>query len=834
MIFRILFCLALAVPVASAESEFSDEDVQFFQENVVAILKDNCLRCHSGAEPEGGLSLTTREGFLEGGDSGSSVDLQQHADSVLLQALNYDGYEMPPTGQLAPKQIAAVTKWVEKGMPWPSDMKEIDFEAPHGPPEVNDENKQFWSFQPVVAVQVPQTDRSVRNPIDAFVGKKLTDAGLEPSVAAPADVLIRRMHYDLLGLPPSADFLSSWSKRLQLNTDAPINQDQVFQLIDQLLSSPHYGERWGRHWLDLVRYAETNSYERDRAKPFVWRYRDYVIRSFNDDTPYNQFVREQLAGDELDQVTPDSIIATGYYRLGRWDDEPADPKLAFYDDIDDIVSTTSQAFLGLTVNCARCHDHKIDPIPQRDYYRMVAFFHNIRRYGDRSGDSVLEASVREINQQIDTVTLKAAQTRYQNDLAAAEGTLTRIEKKIDSDLQDVEKEELQYDMNRIPIVAKREGTLLTVKEVKNYKQQFERLQQLRENKPTGLASALCVTENMKAVKPVYILTRGNPYAEGDEVTPGFPSILSPPEIPIPDAAEGATSSGRRRVLADWIASGDNPLTARVMMNRVWQFHFGRGIVRSSSDFGFQGIAPTHPELLDWLAKQFVETGWSIKAMHRLIMSSATYQMSSAANESAYAVDPNNDLLWRFDMRRLSAEEIRDSILWANGSLNTQKMYGPSVFTDIPDAVKAGQSRPGAGWGDSSDEDKARRSVYIHVKRSLQDPLLQSFDSADTDQPCPVRFVTVQPTQALGMINSEFINKQAQVFADLLKSRTLDRTEQIQIALNRVTQRTATAEEIQHGHELMTSLQNEHGLSADKALKYFCLVALNLNEFVYLD
>lgn len=834
MILRILLCLAVTLPAANADGRFADEDVQFFQENVVPILKDNCLRCHSGNEPEGSLLLTTREGFVEGGDSGSAVDLQSHADSVLLQALNYDGYEMPPTGQLAPKQIAAVTKWVEKGMPWPSDVKEIEFEAPHGPPEVNEQNKQFWSFQPVATVSVPEVNQPVRNPIDAFVGKKLADADLRPSKAASADVLIRRMHYDLLGLPPTAQFLSTWSTRLQPNPNEPLNQGQVMQLADELLASPHYGEKWGRHWLDLVRYAETNSYERDSAKPFVWRYRDYVIRSFNEDKPYDQFVREQLAGDELDQVTPDSMIATGYYRLGRWDDEPADPKLAFYDEIDDIVGTTSQTFLGLTVNCARCHDHKIDPIPQRDYYRMVAFFHNIRSYGERSNESVLAASVREINQEIDAKAFKAAKISYDNQLADVEGKLSRIEKKIDADLQDVEKQELQYDMNRIPIVAKREGTLLTDKEVKRYRQNFEKLQKLRENKPTGLASALCVTENMKTVKPVFILTRGNPHAEGDEVTPGFPSILSPPEIPIPNVGEDARSSGRRRVLADWIASGDNPLTARVMMNRVWQFHFGRGIVRSSSDFGFQGVAPTHPELLDWLAKRFVETGWSIKAMHRLIMSSATYQMSSAGNDDAYAVDPNNNLFWRFDMRRLSAEEIRDSILWANGSLNTEKMYGPSIYTDIPDAVKAGQSRPGAGWGNSSEKDKARRSIYIHVKRSLQDPLLQSFDAADTDLPCPVRFETVQPTQALGMINSEFMNKQAQVFADFLKSKTANRTEQIQVALNRVTQRTAASEEIQHAHDLMDSLQNEHGLSADQALKYFCLVALNLNEFIYLD
>ncbi|MCP4506461.1 MAG: DUF1549 domain-containing protein, partial [Fuerstiella sp.] len=363
----------------------------------------------------------------------------------------------------------------------------------------------------------------------------------------------------------------------------------------------HYGEQWGRHWLDLVRYAETNSYERDGAKPHVWRYRDYVIQSFNDDKPYDQFITEQLAGDEIREPTPDSIIATAYYRLGRWDDEPADPKLAFYDEIDDIITTTSQTFLGLTLNCARCHEHKIDPIPQRDYYRMVAFFRNVRRYGVRGNESVLNASVTAIDRPADPDIYRAALTRYENETKDAERHLKKIEELIRDDLQDVEKEDFQFDMNRVPIVAKREGTILKAPQVKTYRKQFSRLQQLKANKPSGLADALCVKEDVRNIGPTHILTRGNPHAEGEEVTPGFPSVLSPPEAVIPDLPEGATTSGRRRVLAQWLASPANPLTARVMVNRIWQHHFGRGIVRTSSDFGFQGSRPTHPQLLDWLA-----------------------------------------------------------------------------------------------------------------------------------------------------------------------------------------------------------------------------------------
>ncbi len=820
---------------ADENVDFTAEQVKFFDSEVVELLKTNCLKCHAGKSPKGSLNLTSREGILHGGDSGPAVDLQNHAESYLIQAINYDGYEMPPTGQMSPKQIGVLTKWVEMGLPWPKDLHEIEFEVEVGPPPVNEDTRKFWSFQPVRQPQVPDVQDKGMNEIDAFVRHKLSAAGLKASPAADARELVRRMHYDLLGLPPEPADLERWAGRISSDEKGKLNQSAITDLVDHLLESPHYGEQWGRHWLDLVRYAETNSYERDGAKPHVWRYRDYVIQAFNDDKPYDQFVTEQLAGDEIAQPTADSLIATGYYRLGRWDDEPADPKQAMYDDLDDIVTTTSQTFLGLTVNCARCHDHKIDPIPQKDYYRMIAFFRNVRRYGDRSQESVLAASVMGIDRPADAGSYQKALLSYENDMNDAQEQLSRIEALIQDDLQEVEKEDFKYEVNRIPIVAKRLGSVLNEKQVKQYKRQFQRLEQLKVNKPSGLASVLCVKEDVTNIKPTFLLTRGSPHAEAEEVTPGFPSVLSPPEAAVPAMAEGAQSTGRRRVLAQWIASADNPLAARVMVNRIWQYHFGRGIVRSSSDFGFQGNKPTHPELLDWLAVKFVESGWSIKAMHRLIMSSSTYQMSSRQIEESYAVDPVNDLFWRFDMRRLSSEEIRDSILWVNGSLNKEKMFGPSIYTDIPAAVKAGQSQPGAGWGNSSPEDKARRSVYIHVKRSLLDPFIESFDFADTDQACPVRFVTTQPTQALGMLNSDFILQQAEVFADFLSEASGDSAaSQVEAALARVMQRKPTQPEINRGLELIESLKKDNNMNDKQARKYFCLVALNLNELMYLD
>lgn len=805
------------------------DSAALFNKEVKPILQENCIACHRGTEPMGGLRLTSRAAILKGGASGPAVVLAKPNESLLLAAVNHQGRQMPPQGKMAPKKIEALTRWVNRGLPWPEGPEgNVEAEEQHaGPPKVTPETMKFWSFQPVKRPAVPKVKNGawVKSPIDAFVMAKLEKNSLTPAPPASKTALIRRVYFDLIGLPPPPEAVAAFV--------ADTSPGAYEKVVDRLLASPQYGERWARHWLDVVRYAESNSFERDDPKPFAWRYRDYVIHSLNTDKPYDLFVREQLAGDELDRVTPETIIATGFYRLGQWDDEPADPLQARYDELDDVVATTSQAFLGMTVNCARCHDHKIDPIPQKDYYRLMAFFQNTTRYGLRSPESVAKNSLRVIAPKEEQERFAAESAVYKGKLDGVNAQLKVIEDVVTPDFAPVEKEDFKYDQNRVALLRKRVPALLSEEKFGHYAQLMKERDTLLKSPPRGLAQALSIKENGTEAPRTFLLMRGNPHAPGDEVEPGFPSVLAPPRPKIRPAASGE-STGRRRALADWIASPANPLTARVQVNRIWQRHFGRGIVRSSNNFGFQGTPPTHPELLDWLASEFVKNNWKMKPLHKMILLSSTYRMSSRGNPKALAKDPENDLLWRFDMRRLDAEEIRDSILAVNGSLNTA-LGGPPIYPAIPPEVLAGQSRPGHGWPTSPPEQQTRRSVYVHVKRSLSLPILASFDAADTDASCPVRFATTQPTQALSMLNSTFVNEQARIFADYLRKHAgNDPVAQVKLALRRTLQRAPTQPEISRGVKMMRSLQNEHKVAKEDALRYFCIVALNLNEFIYLD
>ncbi|HMO14209.1 MAG TPA: DUF1553 domain-containing protein [Pirellulaceae bacterium] len=809
------------------EPGLSQELRELFLNRVQPILAERCFHCHGKGEIEGGLVLTHREGLLKGGDSGAAIDLAEPLESLLLEAINYESYEMPPDGKLAEEDIEALTRWVEAGAPWVGEgfIPEAEH-AHHGPPQVTEETKKFWSFQPVARSAVPQVESEwPANEIDAFIWDKLQEQGMVPNPPASKHQLIRRLYYDLTGLPPTIEEVDAF-----FNDESP---DAYEELVDRLLASKHYGEKWGRHWLDLVRYAESNSYERDDTKPFVWRYRDYVIQSLNDDKPYDEFVREQLAGDEYEDVTPERIIATGYYRLGIWDDEPVDHEQAWYDDMDDVLATTAQTMLGLTLDCARCHDHKIDPVPLKDYYRFLAFFRNIRRYGVRAHETVLDASTR-------SIAPKELQEKYAADVREHERRVRRnrraleqIEAIVKPTFESVEHEEFNYEMNRVPLVEKRVETgVITREQADQYKLLFDEMRGLRRNRPKALEAALCVKERGSSPPETYVLFRGNLHVRGDQVEPGFPSVLSPPEPAIVPPKSGE-SSGRRMALANWITSESNPLTARVMINRSWQNLFGRGIVRTSSDFGFQGERPTHPELLDWLADEFVQGGWKLKRMHKMMLMSSTYRMSSAANEAYLVTDPLNNLFWRYNMRRLTAEEVRDSILAVNQSLNREKMFGPSIYPKIPAEVLHGQSRPGENWGTSSPEDITRRTIYVHIKRSLPVPLLASFDIADPDTPCPARFNTVQPTQALGMLNSDFVNEEAEKLAADVANLSDELSQQVGIVLTRVTQRHPAQDEIDRGVEFVEHLR-EKGVEARAAFKYFCLLAYNLNEFIFLD
>ncbi len=749
-----------ALQVAAAEP--SAKNLEFFERKVRPVLAENCFSCHGEEKQKGKLRLDSAASVRAGGENGAILGAGQPADSRLLLAVSHQDpdLKMPPKKQLAKQQVADLTEWVKLGAPMPTNFTAEVASAVKKEFVITAKDRSHWAFQPLQRPEVPKTARrQPANPIDAFVLARLKTKSLEPNPSATRVELIRRATYDLTGLPPSPAEVEAF-----LGDSSPLAWEK---LIDRLLESPRYGEKWGRHWLDLVRFAESNSYERDGEKPNAWRYRDYVIRSLNADKPYDQFVREQLAGDEFPKPDADAIIATGFYRLGIWDDEPADKNLARYDGLDDIVATTGQTFLGLTLDCARCHNHKLDPIPQSDYYRFLSFFHNISPY-TKEGAEVM-----------------------------------------------------------VPLPGR----------------PHER--------------ALAVTERGPKAPDTFVLLRGNPENPGDKVEPGFLRVLGEREAKVTAGPLGARTSGRRTLLAEWIASPENPLTPRVMANRIWQHHFGRGLVRSPNNFGLQGDAPTHPELLDWLASEFTQpTGaasrqsaaeqtdkeggarrsepWSMKHLHRLIMTSQAYQMSSRGRPDGLKADPANQLLWRFDMRRLSAEEVRDSVLAIDGSLNL-KMFGPGVFVDIPKEVMAGQSDPGKGWGSSPAAEQARRSIYIHVKRSLLTPILESFDLAETDRSTPVRFSTVQPTQALGLINSTFLNREAEIFgARLRKEAGSDLQKQIQLGLSLVTSRPPTSDEIKRGLRLIESLQAEDHATPEVALKYFCLMALNLNEMVYLD
>lgn len=833
-----LVAVSAAVPVLSDPPAVKTGDgTAFYNAKVKPILTARCLTCHTGAGANGGLDMTDRAAILKGGASGPAVNLRKNADSLLLRFINYhEVRKMPPQGKIPQPEIDVLTKWVAMGLPM-SDKRKPSVNpvaaasaAPsgHTPPKVNAETKNFWAFRPVKRPTVPKVKNAawIRSPMDAFVLAKLEANNLTPAPPLGKSALLRRVTYDLTGLPPTPEDTKAF-----LADNSPKAYEKA---VDRLLASPHYGEKWGRHWLDLVRYAETNSFERDGAKPFAFRYRDYVIKSLNDDKPYDVFIKEQLAGDELDTVTAETLTATGYYRLGQWDDEPADPEQARYDELDDIVATTGQTMLGLTVNCARCHDHKLDPIPQKDYYRMLAFFQNVRRYEQGGWERNDVPALRVIATEAERKNYAASETAWRAKLDPLEKSVVVVESKVAATFVPVEVEEFRDAAKRAELVKKRVPKLLTETEFADYIKNVEKRNALRDAPPLGLTRALAVTEGDISAPATHILLRGNPHVPGPEVSPGFLSVLSPPEPEIKPNADGS-SSGRRRVLAEWIASPQNPMTARVMANRLFQHHFGRGIVRSTSNFGRLGDSPTHPELLDYLAAELVKNNWRLKPMHRMIILSNAYRMSSQGNKIALAKDPENNLLWRVDMRRLTAEEVRDSILAVNGTLNPA-LYGPSVYPRIPKEVLAGQSVPGSGWNiNSGPEQQTRRSIYTHIKRSLAVPLLASFDAADTDFTCPVRFATTQPTQALTMLNSPFLGQQAADFADLLlKKAGDDEKAQITLALWRTLQRPPTEKEIGRGLTFLRDMTQETNVTKREALRRYCLVLLNLNEFMYLD
>lgn len=713
------------------------------------------------------------------------------------------------------------------------------------------DHRRHWSFVPVKRPQVPEVkDRSwIRNPIDNFILSSLESKGWRPSPPASSQALLRRMHLDVVGLPPT---LVEQESFLKDSSAAAIEKR-----VDQLLANPGYGERWGRYWLDLVRYADSNGYERDGAKPHVWRYRDYVIKSLNEDKPYNRFILEQLAGDELPDSNTDSIVALGFYRLGPWDDEPADKAEDRADQLDDIVNATSQVFLGLTLGCARCHNHKFEPLSQLDYYRLTAVFNTLRRFQNDRQDLDAPAG---------TPAQLAAERRR-------DGQIADCRRQIEQLKGDFQKEYLSSGRCRLPadVIAafqadRRKRTDGQKNLVSQHAAQFEKdlgaatpekvrrqmahleaeTVALRKATP-DLPRAYYMHEPSPSAPPTHVLLRGRASRPGIVADPGVPAVLTDANRPLTFPHPSEQSSRRRLTLAQWLASLENPLTARVIVNRVWQFHFGEGLVRTPSDFGVMGQAPTHPELLDWLTDRFVADGWSLKKLHRLILTSNTYRMSKQSNAEYAAKDPENELWWRIPYRRLEVEPLRDSILAVSGSLNP-KMYGPSIYPHIPAEALAGSSDPDKVWKASDPRDASRRTIYAFVKRSLVVPFLEVMDFCDTTRSSPQRGVTCIAPQALTLFNSQFVNEQAGHFAQRLEREAgTDWQAQVKLAYRLALCREPTANELEAMLEFLKQ-ESSRGSSKSQgrpsaedqpvarhhALTQLCRAIFNLNEFSYTD
>jgi len=726
---------------------------------------------------------------------------------------------------------------------------------------MEERDRAHWAFQRVVRPAIPRVadSKRVRNPIDAFIIAELEARRIQPSTVADKVTLIRRASLDLLGLPPAPqeidDFLADRSP------------EAFSKAVDRLLASPHYGERWARHWLDLARYAESEGFKADETRPNAWRFRDYVIQSLNNDKPYDRFVREQIAGDELWPDDPDAQIATAFNRHYPDESNARNLMQRRQEILNDVTDTVGAVFTGMTYACARCHDHKLDPILQTDYYRLQAFFANtaarddvpllaaerLREHHEKL--AVWEEKTRSIREEMESIEAphRAAIVRDYVDKYPAE--IQAILGKPETERNPFERQMAwkakQYlDPKSHEYIAGTEAVAGKLKgdAKKRWQELRKQLDEFASLHPGELPVGSAMTDLGAEAPATYLLSRGIFGKPREEVTPGLMQILYSEKAKIPQSPSGKTT-GRRTALANLLADPENPLTARVMVNRVWHYHFGRGIVGTPSDFGLKGDRPTHPQLLDWLADEFVRTGWSLKALHRLIITSATYQQSSAYRETAAKVDPENKLLWRFPRQRLEGEVIRDSALAVAGMLNP-KMGGPSIFPELP----PGMPTPRGGWkvNDSASE-RNRRSVYVFVRRNTRYPMFDSFDMPDPHESCSRRNITTSPIQALTLLNSKLTLEWAQGFAGrVLDNAGTDAQRQVETAFRLAYGRLPDKSERRMAEEFFRShrvLLADREAKSDKlvlpsgvsesveplqaaVLVDFCHALINANEFVY--
>jgi cytochrome c553 len=744
------------------------------EDAALRVLSTHCLVCH-GETRMAGLDLRTRESLLKGGARGPAIHPGKPAESLLMRAVRRTGdLKMPPgKNALGAEETEALEKWISGGAHWSG--------------EVRQETSAWWSFR---KVQRP-INAPAANVIDFYIDEAIRSRKLQPAAKADRLTLIRRATFDLHGLPPTPAEIDAF-----LNDTGA---DAWPRLIDRLLESPRYGERWARHWLDVVRYADTGGFETDVLFPSAWRYRDYVIRSFNSDKPYFDFIREQIAADE---IWPDNLDLDGSYELPASKRANLEKRLGtalytlgafpveytFFGDQyraewqAEAVETTGAAFLGLSLNCARCHDHKFDPISQRDYYRMSALFAGSE---DRQVPIVSQMAIFEY-------------TRYQTKLMMADQWKARYQRLMAS------------IRKRQPTPAERDEQATLLRKIGEA--------YVKAPVPYATANLLAHTA---PVPDTHVLIRGEFKQRGAKATPGFPAALGPaPPIVEPDTPWFIPR--RRKALAEWLASPDHPLTARVMVNRMWQGHFGRGLVATSNDFGRQGDPPSHPELLDWLASEFIASNGSIKQMHRRIMLSEAYQRSSEPVAANMSIDADNRYLWRMNRRRLESEALRDSVLAASGALNT-KMFGEPVVPQLSSEEMDGM-RDLTQWPVTTDPaEHHRRSIYLFVKRSFRNPLLETFDAPDASFSCPRRESSTVAPQSLAMMNSEFLQKQAQRFAERLSK------------LPTANERIGSAWRIALGRPPQPEEKSRAAAYVEKAgLAKLCLLLFNMNEFLYVD
>jgi hypothetical protein len=840
--------LALALlGTASADDETRKDNPLTYERDIRPILKTHCFHCHGESEkPKAKLDLRLRRLMAKGGNTGPAI-VAGRRDASLLYIRLVEG-EMPPA-EVAKKpsrqEIETIGRWIDQGAPTARAEPERIADGP------TPEELSFWSFQPVRRPPVPAAVGG-RTEIDRFLLAALAKKGLSFSPEADKLVLLRRATLDLTGLPPRPEEAAAF-----LADEAP---DAYDRLVDRLLASAAYGERWARHWLDAAGYADSEGYdERDAERKWAWRYRDWVIRSFNADLPFDRFILEQVAGDELlrppyAELKPaeiDLLVASGYLRMGPdgTGSRDADPVAARNQVIADTIKIVSTGLLGLTVGCAQCHNHRYDPISQVDYYRLRAVFEPAydTKEWRTPAQRLIPLSTEADRRRAQEIEAEAAAVDREHDLkqeAYIQATLEKELAKLPDEMREAlrwvhatpaaQRSDLQKQLlKEYPSTNVTKGSLYLYdsKAADDLKRIAARAAGIRAKKPAE-EFVHALTEVPGKAAETRLFHRGDPQQPKEVVPPGTPAVLRGPEIPSRDPALPTT--GRRLAFARWLTDRGNPLTARVVVNRVWMHHFGRGIVGSPGDFGALGERPTHPELLDWLADEFAAGGWRLKRIHKLILTSAAYRQASRRRPQGESADPENRLLWRMNVRRLEAEAIRDSMLAAAGNLNA-RMFGPPVpvmADEVGQFVVGKENLDGEGKVGPPlplNGEEFRRSVYVLARRSRPLSMLECFDAPEMEPNCEARsFSTVAP-QALLLMNNGFVLAQAEQFARRVRREAgEDPSAQAALAWRVAFTRQARPEELQEAVSFLGRM------ASPAALTRFCQALLSANEFLYVD